>query len=84
MAGLTIALLGAAATAFYPATSIAETCRFIDKRAEREACYVRQDEERAAKAKAAEAAKKAAIASPPLTEDDRAMFRSLHSICRGC
>ncbi|MBN8982069.1 MAG: hypothetical protein J0I29_12455 [Rhizobiales bacterium] len=68
----------------YSTMASAETCRFIDKRHEREACYAQQDEERAAKAKTAEAAKKAAIASPPMTEDDRAMFRTLHSICRGC
>ena len=61
-----------------------QQCRFIEKKAEREACYVRQDEERAAKVKANEAAKKAAVASPPLNDDDRALFRTLHSICRGC
>jgi len=72
------------ASLLYSTMAGAETCRFIDKRHEREACYTRQDEERAAKAKAAEAAKKAAITSPPMTEDDRAMFRTLHSICRGC
>lgn len=61
-----------------------QQCRLIEKKAEREACYVRQDEARAAKTKANEAAKKAAIVSPPLIDDDRALSRTLHSICRGC
>lgn len=61
-----------------------QQCRFIEKKAEREACYVRQDEERAAKIKANEAARKAAVASPRLNDDDRALFQTLHSICRGC
>lgn len=66
-------------------TSFADQqCRFVEKKAEREACYVRQDEARAAKVKANEAAKKAAIVSPPLNDDDRALNRTLHSICRGC
>ena len=59
-------------------------CRFIEKKVEREACYVRQHAERAAKVKAHEAAKKAVVASPPLNDDDRTLFRTLHSICRGC
>ncbi len=74
-------------TAFLLISSIAasadETCRFIDKRAEREACYTRQEEARAAKLKAQEEAKRATAYSPPLA-DDQNMFRTLHSICRGC
>lgn len=65
------------------AASADETCRFIDKRAEREACYTRQEEARAAKLKAQDEAKRAAAYSPPLA-DDQNMFRTLHSICRGC
>lgn len=61
-----------------------ETCRFIDKRAEREACYKRQDETRAAKLKAQEEAAKRAAAYSPSSADDQNMFRTLHSICRGC
>jgi hypothetical protein len=80
--------IAAAAALFLCSGSISfadAQCRFIDKRAEREACYAREDEARAAKAKAAEeAAKKAAVASPPLSDEDRALFRTLHSICRGC
>ena len=74
-----VSLMFAGATAFAD-----QQCRFIEKKIEREACYARQDEERAAKVKANESAKKAAVASPPLNDDDRALFRTLHSICRGC
>jgi hypothetical protein len=80
------AILVAVVCFIYPVTTAFadQQCRFIEKKIERETCYVRQDEERAAKVKAHEAAKKAPVASPVLNDDDRALFRTLHSICRGC
>lgn len=71
-----------------PAVAI-ETCRFIEAKAEREACYHRQEEELAARRKP----------EPPITRssesktfdqlqqmrrDDEEVYRSMRGICRGC
>ncbi|GIQ76447.1 hypothetical protein ACE103_40410 [Bradyrhizobium sp. ma5] len=71
-----------------PASAI-ETCRFIEAKAEREACYHRQEQELAAKRKP----------EPPITQssesktfdqlqqmrrDDEEVYRSMRGICRGC
>ncbi|NEV01638.1 hypothetical protein [Bradyrhizobium uaiense] len=71
-----------------PAAAI-ETCRFIEAKAEREACYHRQEQELAAKRKP----------EPPITQsseaktfdslqqmrrDDEEVYRSMRGICRGC
>ncbi|MGF6307548.1 hypothetical protein ABIB82_001306 [Bradyrhizobium sp. i1.8.4] len=71
-----------------PAAAI-ETCRFIEAKADREACYHRQEEELAARRKA----------EPPITRsnesktfdqlqqmrrDDEEVYRSMRGICRGC
>ncbi|WP_245452644.1 hypothetical protein [Bradyrhizobium sp. C9] len=71
-----------------PAAAI-ETCRFIEAKAEREACYRRQEQELAAKRKP----------EPPITQssesktfdqlqqmrrDDEEVYRSMRGICRGC
>ena len=66
------------------ASSGDEKCRLIDKRADREACYVRQDEAHAAKLKADEAAKRAVIDTRKMDADGQKLFQTLHSICRGC
>jgi hypothetical protein len=68
-----------------PALAIEQNCRFIQAKAEREACYSRQEAELAARRK------------PPPTADTRYMdtmqqmrredaevYRSMRSICRGC
>jgi len=78
---LLLALTGAAV----PALAIEQNCRFIQSKAEREACYSRQEAELAARRK------------PPPTADTRYMdtmqqmrredaevYRSMRSICRGC
>lgn len=71
-----------------PAAAV-ETCRFIEAKAEREACYHRQEQELAAKRKP----------EPPITRssesktfdqlqqmrrDDEEVYRSMRGICRGC
>jgi cell division protein ZapA (FtsZ GTPase activity inhibitor) len=63
-----------------------EQCRFIDARAEREACYQRQEVARAARQKAEEAAQQAARQKPyePMAAEDAQLAKSLRSICRGC
>ena len=62
-----------------------EQCRFIDARAEREACYQRQEVARAARQKAQEA-EQAARQKPyePMAAEDAQLAKSLRSICRGC
>ncbi|WP_249132509.1 MULTISPECIES: type VI secretion protein [unclassified Bradyrhizobium] len=72
-----------------PAAAV-ETCRFIEAKAEREACYHRQEQELAAKRKPE---------PPPITQssesktfdqlqqmrrDDEEVYRSMRGICRGC
>ena len=68
-----------------PAAAAVEQCRFTQAKAEREACYTRQE--------AALAAKRKPEPSPDTTtldqlqqmrRDDDAVYKSLRSICRGC
>lgn len=71
-----------------PAAAI-ETCRFIEAKPEREACYHRQEQELAARRKP----------EPPVTRsnesktfeslqqmrrDDEEVYRSIRGICTGC
>jgi hypothetical protein len=67
------------------AAAAAEQCRFIEARAEREACYQRQEIERAARQKA-EAARQAAQPKPyePMASEDAQLAKSMRGICRGC
>ena len=58
-----------------------EQCRFIDARAEREACYQRQEVARAARQKAQAARQKP---YEPMAVEDAQLAKSLRSICRGC
>lgn len=75
---LVLALSGSAAAAV-------EQCRFIEARAEREACYQRQETERLARQKANEA-RQAIPLKPyePMTEEDAQLAKSMRGICRGC
>jgi hypothetical protein len=69
------------------ATSAAavEQCRFIQAKAEREACYQRQEAELAAKRKPKPAEDTARLDSlRQMRQEDGAVYQSLHSICRGC
>ncbi|MDI1262359.1 MAG: hypothetical protein PS018_03760 [bacterium] len=65
-------------------TFAAETCRFIEARAEREQCYQRQEAERAARQKANEIRQSQQKAYEPMTQEDAVVAKSLRGICRGC
>lgn len=66
-------------------TKALEQCRFIQSKAEREACYRRQEAELAAKRKPAEPRRDATMeAVQQMKQDDQALDRQIHSICRGC
>ena len=69
-----------------PASAI-ETCRFIQAKAEREACYHRQEEELAAKRKpepAPSSESKTLESVQQMRRDDDEVYRSIRGICRGC
>ena len=62
-----------------------EQCRFIQNKPEREACYARQEAALAAKRKPAPRADTTTIESmQQMRREDAEVYRSLHSICRGC
>jgi hypothetical protein len=70
----------------YPAHSATpEQCRFIEARAEREACYQRQEAARLARQKVNEA-RQAEQPKPyePMAADDAQLAKSIRGICRGC
>jgi len=78
---LTLGLLIGAA----PASAIEQNCRFLQARAEREACYAKQEAELAAKRK--QAAEREAM--PPyspeqMSQEDAALKATMRGICRGC
>ena len=67
-----------------PAQAV-EQCRFIQAKAEREACYQRQEAELAAKRKPAPPHRDATMeAVQEMKQDDQALDRQIHNICRGC
>jgi hypothetical protein len=77
MAGLTI---GAA-----PARAEVEQCRFIQAKAEREACYERQEAALAAKRKPEPAPDTTALDwLQQMRREDDALYKSMRGICRGC
>jgi len=68
-----------------PVTAAVEQCRFIQAKAEREACYQRQDAALAAKRKPAPTADTGTLESlQQMRREDDAVYKSLRSICRGC
>ena len=70
-----------------PAAAEVEQCRFIQGKAEREACYARQDAALAAKRKPAPVSNADTRMFETLEQmrrEDAEVYRSLHSICRGC
>jgi hypothetical protein len=77
--------VGVMMTASAAATAATEQCRFVEARAEREACYQRQEAARLARQKANEA-RQAEQQKPyePMTQEDAQLAKSLRSICRGC
>ncbi|MEH2564234.1 hypothetical protein V1289_003861 [Bradyrhizobium sp. AZCC 2289] len=73
-------LIGAA-----PASAAVEQCRFIQAKAEREACYTRQEAALAAKRKPEPTADTKTLESlQQMRQEDEAVYKSLRSICRGC
>ena len=73
-------ILGAA-----PAQAIEQNCRFLQARAEREACYAKQEAELAAKRKPEPtAASKDLETMQRMRQEDAEVYRSMRSICRGC
>jgi hypothetical protein len=72
-------------TALASTAEAAEQCRFIEARAEREACYQRQETARAARQKASEA-QHATQQKPyePMAPEDAQLAKSMRGICRGC
>jgi hypothetical protein len=67
------------------AAATPEQCRFIEARAERDACYQRQEAARAARQKALET-QQAAQPKPyePMEAEDAQLARAIRGICRGC
>jgi len=82
---LSLPILVAVAIAAPPAAALEQNCRFIQARAEREACYKRQEEELAARRKPQPARDSKALDSlRQMRQDDDAVYRSIQGICRGC
>jgi hypothetical protein len=67
-----------------PAAAEIEQCRFIQAKAEREACYTRQEAALAAKRKPEPSRDTTIESLQQMRQDDEAVYRSLRSICRGC
>jgi hypothetical protein len=69
-----------------PAAALEQNCRFIQAKADREACYKRQEEELAARRKPQPAVddSKTLDSLKQMRQDDDAVYRSIHGICRGC
>ena len=65
-----------------PASAVEQNCRFIQAKADREACYKRQEEELASKRKPAAPVNESKLET--LRQDDDAVYRSINNICRGC
>ena len=64
---------------------VEQNCRFVPAKAEREACYQRQETARAARQKALET-QQAAQPQPyePMTPEDAQLAKAIRGICRGC
>ena len=65
---------------------VEQNCRFVPAKAEREACYQRQEAALAEKRKQAAArdATMTSSSSAQMSADDAALRSTLRSICRGC
>ncbi|WP_244541810.1 hypothetical protein [Afipia sp. GAS231] len=74
-----------ATAASVSANAAPEQCRFVQEKAEREACYQRQEAARADRLKQ-QAAREAEQSKPlePMTSDDATLARAMRGICRGC
>jgi hypothetical protein len=69
-----------------PSRAEVEQCRFIPAKPEREACYARQEAALAAKRKPEPRADSTRTIESlqEMRREDAEVYRSLHSICRGC
>ena len=68
-----------------PASAVEQNCRFIQAKADREACYRRQEEELASKRKPAAPVNESKLETlRQMRQDDDAVYRSINNICRGC
>jgi hypothetical protein len=69
-----------------PAAALEQNCRFIQAKGDREACYKRQEDELAARRKPAPpiGESKTLESLRQMRQDDDAVYRSIHGICRGC
>ena len=68
-----------------PALAIEQNCRFIQAKAEREACYSKQEAELAARRKPEPTANSRELERmQQMRREDAEVYRSLRSICRGC
>ncbi len=69
-----------------PVAALEQTCRFIQAKTDREACYKRQEEELAARRKPAPATDEGRTLETlrQTRQDDDAVYRSINNICRGC
>lgn len=67
-----------------PASAAIEQCRFIQAKAEREACYQRQDAALAAKRKPEPPRDTRLEQLQQMRREDDAVYKSLRGICRGC
>ena len=67
------------------AWTLADLCRFIEARPEREACYQRQEAARLSRQKANEA-REAEQQKPyePMSAEDAQLAKAIRGICRGC
>jgi len=68
------------------AAAVEQSCRFIQAKPEREACYKRQEDELAAKRKPVAPANDGLALDTlrQMRQDDDAVYRSINNICRGC
>jgi len=82
-AGILSAIIVTATTAH---AAPPESCRFIEARTEREACYQRQDAARIERQKVNEVRQQAEQPRPyePMTADDAQLAKAMRGICRGC
>jgi hypothetical protein len=69
-----------------PAAAVEQNCRFIQAKPDREVCYKRQEEELAAKRKPVVPTDDGRTLESvrQMRQDDEAVYRSIHGICRGC
>jgi hypothetical protein len=67
------------------APALEHNCRFIQARAEREACYKQQEAELAARRKPPPSAESRDLETMQrMRQEDAEVYRSMRSICRGC